>query len=92
MALGMGRTSAERSAEFECDWFYLALPRLIAWGFSEDAGSGDPAYKAGFGLRYHVLVLAEPRPGSRTPAWNWADSPTGVEGGAVFFSGRMVRH
>jgi len=23
MALGIDRTSAERSAEFECNWFYL---------------------------------------------------------------------
>jgi len=64
-------------------WFCLVLPQA---GSSGDAGSGDAAYNGELMVpKIHFLVFAEPRPGSRTPAWNWADSPTGVEGGAVFF-------
>jgi hypothetical protein len=38
----------------------LVLPGFTGWDASEDAGSGDAAYKAGFDVRFHVLVLAKP--------------------------------
>ena len=50
----------------------LVLPGFTEFdrvGFSNNAGSGDPAYNVGFDSRFHDLVLAEPRLGSRTSAW-----------------------
>jgi hypothetical protein len=41
---GSTRRPRERTVLEGIFWVYLALARLIAWGFSEDAGSGDPAY------------------------------------------------